>query len=421
MSFRISSDINLFEPKLATPTLNGQSLTSSINGPIWQSPGDNFIHTKTIESLADFPDPIAGVITLESGTNYYITTNVNIGSNVLESDGGRIGLTGNSSELSSLTSTTAGNMITSTNTVVLRWLTLTCTTGTVLNLNGTTNPTAAIDWFGVNFLNCPNVGTITTYSNVIGVSMAFLSSSNLILDGTINTVGFDGCIFSNPASTSLVFAATLTIVGRVRIQFSSFVATGANSSIDMNVATTIPNEQYILFRCIFSGGAANYLLGVPSTDNKASFESNTGINNSVTLANYSMSGNAIPTTIAIVGVYTKILGTTTSNALSERFTLTNNRATYTAPSPNIFEITGVATISAAAFKQYNLQIHVNDLPVGPISQSTVLAPTILENITIQTVVSLTTGDYVELWISNIVDTASVIVSNLSMIVAKIKL
>lgn len=382
-----------------------------------------FTNYKYIERLADFPTPVSNVITLKENLTYYITTNIDLGENRL-SCSGICSIIGTSSETSSLTSTTAGALITAVDTFVIRWITFTNTVGTVFDMDASlgTNTNPALDWFGVNFLNCPTIGTIKDYSNFIGFSMAFLTSGNLTFDGSIGTIAFDTSIFTNPTGTTIILPSTLTVTRRIRIQFSSFVVTGANSAINLDVGATIPNDQYVIFRCNFAGGATNMLLGVDSTDNKAGFVQNSGIPNSISYSSYYMTSNSTLTTISVQGTYYKILGTTTSGTLTQRFTNTNNRATFTGTVNGFFKVDCILTVIESNNILFSICIAKNGIAI-PSSQSTFTTSgnSKAENVSVTDVVEIETDDYIEIFIANLTSTSNPTVTELHAHVQRLTL
>ena len=402
------------------------TLTTGSENVVFDNLQRKLLYSVDVETLDDFPEPISGVIYLDDMTSYKIGTHVDIGPNRLDASGGTVGLIGNSSELSSITSSSSGALITSDDTIVARWITFTNSVGPALNMDANTpisgNPNPAIDWFGVNFLATTVVGSIKNYSNFIGFSTAFLSSGNLTFDGTFGTVAFDTCLFANPATTSLIFASTLTINVRVRIQFSSFVTLSGKTSIDFSDNVIIPDAQYILFRCAFSGGTTTHVTGVQETDNTAFFEDNSGIENSRTVCKIHMTNNAIATSIALIDTWYKISGTTISNSYTQRFdNSTTNRCIYTGPSPQLFGVTAIISLINGQNRSYSFAVAKN----GVIQDDTVFEITTssggrIDNMSTQYLTEMTTGDYIELYIRNNTDASDPTITHLSTRIVRVR-
>jgi hypothetical protein len=423
---------NLDHSKRIKWDLSGQdtgetiTLTTGTRDVVFDDLQRNLLYTVYIESLGDFPDPIASVIYLADMTAYKIGTHVDIGANRLDSSGGTVGLIGNSSELSSITTSSSGALITSDDTVVARWITFTNTVGPALDMDADSpasgNPNPAIDWFGVNFLATAVVGMIKNYRNFIGFSTAFLSSGALTFDGTFGTIAFDTCLFSNPAVTSLLFASTLTINVRVRIQFSSFVTASGRTSISFDAGATIPDAQYNLFRCSFSGGSTTHLIGVSETDNTAFFEDNSGIENSRTVSDIHMNGNATVTTISLIDTWYKISGTTTANSYTQRFdNSTTNRCVYTGPDKQLFRTSAIISLTDGSNRTYDVGVAKNGVvQTDSIFEVTTSSGGRIDNMSTQYLTELTTGDYIELFIRNNTDDSDPTITHLSINITRVR-
>jgi hypothetical protein len=389
---------------------------------------NNFLESSKIEfidKVEDFPEAVSGVITLADNQTYFITTTVDLlGARIV--CGQNTTIIGGSSENCILKSTglaAATPLITSIYSLPMRNISI--THGTALDLNGSGTPTAAIDWFGVNFLDCNSsgggsgVGTIQNYSNFIMSDCALLNSSGMTFNGTIGTVGFVQCLFSGVAAqTTLNFPSTLTITRRIRATYSSFVAFGGATAINVSTSAVIPVEGYILDTINFSGGAT-YTAGVQFNDNKALFINCKGIGNSAEIGQAYYINNTTQNPIATTGVFEKILGTTTASPVNQKFSHTNNRLTYTGGITRSFRVT--ASCSAQAITTNNTTILVRAAKNGTTiaeseSQATTSGTLRNENFYSQAIVELTTNDFIELFIANATNANNLLVTELNMIV-----
>jgi len=389
---------------------------------------NNFLESTKIEfidKVEDFPEAVSGVITLADNQTYFITTTVDLlGARIV--CGQNTTIIGGSSENCILKSTglaAATALITSQYSLPMRNLSI--THGTALDLNGSGTPTAALDWFGVNFLDCNSsgggsgVGTIQTYSNFIMSDFALLNSSGMTFNGSIGTVGFVQCLFSGVAAqTTLNFPSTLTITRRIRVTYSSFVAFGGATAINVSTSAVIPVEGYILDTVNFSGGAT-YTAGVQFNDNKALFTNCKGIGNSAEIGQCYYINNTTQNGIATTGVFEKIVGTTTASSVNQKFDHTNNRLTYTGGITRSFRVT--ASCSAQAITTNNTIILVRAAKNGATiaeseSQATTSGTGRNENFYSQAIVELTTNDFLELFIANATNANNLLVTELNMIV-----
>jgi hypothetical protein len=383
-------------------------------------PGSAFVF---VTKKSDLPAPSGGVINLVAGTTYFLTKTIDLTGDRLVA-GNNTTILGGSSENCGLISTGLSSstaLLSSTFSLPLRNLYI--THGTALNLDATGNSTAAIDWFGVNFVNCATVGTIKTYSNVIWSDCALLSSANLTFDGTIGTVGFNTCIFSGiAAQTIMIFPSTLTITRRIRIIYSSFVAISGGTAINVNTSAVIPSESYILDSVNFSGGAT-YVAGVQHTDDKAFFKNNKNIENTAELGQMYYNGNATENTIATQGVFEKILGTTTANANNTKFSHTSNRLTYTAGITREFVITANASAQSVTTQTATIAIRIakNGTTIAESeSRATTSQNARNENFFCQALVELATNDFVELFIANNTSALNLLVTDLNFLIRAVE-
>lgn len=380
-------------------------------------PFSNFVY---VEGLSDLPTAVSGVITLADNTTYFITTTVDLlGARLVA--GQNTTIIGGSSENCRIKSTglTGTALITSEWSLPIRNITIEAQTALDLDANGNANQ--ALDWFGVNFTDCTNVGTIANYTNFIAADSALLNSANLTFDGSFGTIGFSQCLFDGRANQTIItLPSTLTITRRFRVIYSSFVVLSGETGINVNTSATIPVDSYILDTVNFSGGGT-YISGVPYTDNKALFVNCKGVSNSNEISTYYMNGNATLTDIVTTDVAVKIAGTTTGGSITQKFTNTNNRATYTGALNKTFLVGAVASVTSASTNdQIGFYVAKNGVVITDSEiYVTTNASSRAESVSIQGVVELSTNDYIEIWVENKTDTSDVTVTNLNVIIRAI--
>lgn len=373
-----------------------------------------------VSSLDDLPNASSGIINLEDEKTYYFTNAIDLNGDRLVG-GSNTTILGSSSENSSITSTGLGTgiaLLTSIYSTPIRHITFK-DVHTAINFNGVTNPDdMALDWTGVNFLNVPNIGSITEASNFIYDKGAFLNSKGISFDGTIGTVGLGNCLFSGDglAGDIILIESTCVIERRFRMIYSSVVAFGSTIGINVNSSSTIPVESYILDTVNFSGGST-YLAGVMVNDNKTAFVNCKGIQNSTEVSQYYMNNNATATVIASTSTPVKIAGTTTSASITQKFTNTNNRSTYNGSFVRVFYITATLSFDSGNNNQIGCYIAKNGTVLN---ESEVYGTTSgtgrAENVTIQTLVELSENDYIEVFVENATSSTNITVTDLNVIV-----
>jgi len=374
-----------------------------------------------VASKSDLPTAVSGVITLQDSITYFITTTVDLTGDRLVG-GQNTSIIGGSSENCYLKSTGLSSstaLITSQYSLPLRNVSF--THGKVLDLDGD-GVNTALDWFGINFVNCATIGTIKDYSNFVMGDSAFLNSSGMSFDGTIGTIAFGNCLFDcTSGGTAITILSTATISRRFRIIYSSFVTLSGETSINFSTSASVGNERYILDTVNFSGGGT-YITGVDQTSNKSLFTNCVGIQNTTTRGFYYMVNNTTDTPIGVpnVNTWVKALGTTTADSNNSKFTHTNNRLTYTGAFNTSFLVSVNTAVRAGASNQ--------NISIGIAKNGTILASS---EMTIRTSTSnqehpgstqyqidLVTNDYVELFVKNNQST-DVRVSDLNFSVVKI--
>lgn len=392
------------------------SLQNQINDILLKLPDPEL---KFVNNKNDLPTAVSGVITLADNVTYFITKTIDLTGDRLVG-GQNTTIIGGSSENCILISTgldASTALLSSAWSIPMRNISI--THGTALNLDATGNANQAIDWFGTNFLNCATVGLIKSYSNVILSDCALLNSANMTFDGTIGTVGFQQCLFQGLASQkTLNFPGTLTITRRIRAIYSSFVAFGGATAIDVSTSAVIPVEGYILDTINFSGGAT-YTAGVQYTDNKALFQNCKGINNSAEIGQMYYTNNTTQNTIATTNVFEKVVGVTTASAINQKFSHTNNRLTYTGGIARAFRATAFCSAQAITTNATTILIRIakNGVTIAESeAQSTTSATGRNESFPCQAIVELTANDYLEVWIANATNANNLLVTELNMIV-----
>lgn len=354
-----------------------------------------------VQRKADLPAASNGVISLRDNTNYFFTSNVDLMGDRLVAGQNTV-ILGGSSENCNISSTglSAGTaLLTSEWSLPIRNVSF--THALMLDLDADGNADQALDWFGVNFLNCASVGRIANYSNFIMTDSALLNSANMEFDGSIGTIGFNQCLFSGIAGqTTLNFPSSLTVTRRIRVIYSSFIASGGATAINVSSSATIPVESYILDTVNFSGGAT-YTAGVTYTSNTALFQNCKGITNSGEIGQMYFSSNASATSVAQANTFYKITGTTAAGSINQKFSHSSNRLTYTGAITRAFKVTGIASVVANSGNRVSLRVGKDGTTLAESdSKATISATNRFENLACHAIVELATNNYIELFVAN---------------------
>lgn len=377
-----------------------------------------------VYTIADLPTPISNVITLADNVTYYFINDLDLVGNRLVS-GADTAILGASSENCSITSTGLGvgvPLLTSVYTTPIRHITFK-DVDTCLDFDGL-GGTMALDWTGVNFENIPNVGTLKDFNNFIFSKGAFLNSKGLIIDGTVGTIGVDNSIFvgSGAAGNIIDILPTCVVTRRFRIIYSAFVVFGSTTGINVDVSATIPTESYILDTVNFSGGAT-YLAGINDTSNKALFVNCVGITNVSANGQLYMQNNATITTVVAPSTFYKVLGTTIPSTDNSKFSHANNRLTCDAEVSRKYLIQCSVSFDSGnnnvcEFGFYDSQLATVRTPSRILATANSAGRA--ESVTFFCVVSMISGDFLEVHAANNTGANDITVTDMNFTITDIK-
>ena len=378
--------------------------------------------TVTVRGLEDLPDPIDGVIPLEAGRYYHVTDVVTFDGLQLRLGAGTV-LEGTSSESAALVSTGLSEGVPfllspiGGGALPMRNLRITAD-GPALALDGEGGPLSALDWQAVNFVDCPEVGTIAGYTNFIMSDSAFLNSAGLVFDDSIGTVGFFQCIWTIPeGETAITLPATFTATRRFRWTYSPMVVPTTSTGVQVaDLAGSFPNKES--FSVLYSpfSGSGTFIDGAAYNDPEVSFFESAGLTNSAVSGNAYMIGNATATPIAVAGTYYKALGTTTPGDYIARFTAENsNELVYTGALPRWASLLATATLSGSANKVAGVRLAINGATLPSSGTAVTLnAGGRVESVALQDVYLLQPGDTISIYVANETDTSAVTAVNVQL-------
>ena len=381
-----------------------------------RSPWGGPINSAQIQSVEDFTKKNSTSVFLEDNKTYIIEGEVDLnGLNIVA--GRNVSIFGYGPENCILKSTGLETaFINSACNIQIQNVTISAKIA--LNLDASTNPGSAIDWFKVNFLNCETIGTVKSYDNFIGLVLGFLNSDGLSFDGTIGTIGIESSIFTGTGNgVSVILPASLTITRRIRIIYSAFVVFGSQIGIKYEGAT-IPNEGFILDTVNFSGGGV-YLDGITESNNKSLISNTKGVDNSANIGQLIIEGNAVPTVIT-KNVYTKGEGASIAGPYVEKFVHASGRLQYEGALTGYFKITTVISLFSGNNNVIGIRIAKNGIVNESVTQKTTTSGAgRSENVVFSDIESLSPGDFVEIYITNQTASNNVTVENLNMIIERL--
>tara|TARA_R110002167_G_scaffold53361_3_gene153086 strand:+ start:3188 stop:4453 length:1266 start_codon:yes stop_codon:yes gene_type:complete len=365
-----------------------------------------------INAKTDFPAPIAGVITLLADTQYVIGADINLGSDVFVLQDLTC-ISGSESILTTLTSTSAADLFTMLDaTVSINNLTIDIPNGRVFNYTDT----------GSRILRCKEL--------IVNCDMwgAFISTSasNIRFNNCEGTIETDGMTFTGNFRVLLWDTSTITINnGSIwdlgTATFDSIIIdiviatllngsaglTGAVGSANIN-ANGIGSMQRMV-----NSNVGVPLAGITPDDALWEFFGNDSIRDTRPDGLLSMQGNAVATVIATAGVHVLVAGVWTVEDASQFTGSTAGRLTYNGTKDIKLPIDFSCSLEpvSGGLRNLSMQVAINGAVIAG------------SNITVRTSsgtpteavpiwqATLTTGDYVEVWVANNDSTIDVLVSS----------
>lgn len=170
---------------------------------------DNYVLVKT---LADFPAPSGGVITLVAGTMYEINGTISMGTNKIDINGCEI--TGGDSNNDKLNFTGTGALFTSTKGGIIKNLTLYGNgTNNLFSLNDSSQLLNLVVR-DCNIAAFASVGSITGYNLVLMNLLGYVSNANgITYNGVMHLFVKDQSWFPSNAGTVITLTGNFDVVG----------------------------------------------------------------------------------------------------------------------------------------------------------------------------------------------------------------
>jgi hypothetical protein len=370
---------------------------------------DNFV---LVKSAADFPAPVAGVITLASNTVYElngtITTvnKINLNNAWIcgrDAINDKLIYTGATGEL--FTGSAGGNV---------RQLTLCAPTpGTkVFNINAA--------GANVNFtvLNCYignsyEVGVVQNFGGVVYFqTVAYLGNTNGITFQNDSVVAVINTLWDkNNHNTYEKFAGTFSAIQKSTGAMRT-VSSNASVGIDVSGITAVSTAE---LKNVLFVGDGTFKTGSFSNNWEVEADGLFTEKDDRASGNIYISSTAL-TTFAAAGTPTKLLGSTSTADLYRVTSSTDNRMTYTGKKPRNFQaicsLTGTQTGSGMIYAFF---IAKNGVVLNESKQVVkFMNSSDQQSVALSCNVYLTPGDYVEVWVANVGSTTGLTVQSLNL-------
>jgi hypothetical protein len=373
-----------------------------------------------VNSVADFPDPVADVITLEVAATYSLQGLIDISPNRLVIPDG-VEVFSENRLTRGLTSSNAGALITANDggSFVFREVLLSSTGGgCYLDLSGS-GSAIFNDAFGIGS------GSVSTISSMNNISFRNFS----MIDGGSGTYGFlfSGTIGEFNCSNGFnsgwtgvlydfgtaVFSRGMIMGGGVRMLTD--VGNTAISGMAASANIAAGSFGLVYSNKITGGGTA--LSGIVYSDARWEFTKTQGIDETRSDALQSLSGNVTETVITTTSTPVLAMGTWTCQDSVQFICDAAGRMTYTGEQPQSMPIDftfslllasgGAATVSGV--------IAINGVAKTETATHVTTSASSLGSGVCIWQHHFTTGDYVELWVENDDNTTDIIVNGVGRV------
>jgi hypothetical protein len=404
------SDVNSASP-LTSPVPAGMIVYSSggalsdgfyfWSGAKWlevQSSADVRSNYVLVKSAADLPAPVGGVITLTAGTTYEVNGTIVLTSKINLNGCYLIGMDATNDKL--VYTPSSGELFTGTKGGAVKTLTLVANaTGSKLfNLDlGATETLLVRD---ANIVSCKDVGLVKG-GNVIFFSVinyagntsgiTYQDNANLLLDNT--------AWFSTNGGTFEKFTGSFTMIEKLGGFYQAMAANSA-TALDVSGITAI-SEGGNLKNTAFVGTGTK----VTGTFSKKWEVEAAGINtekDAAATGTLYVSSSAV-TNINTINTPVKVAGTTTATELVRFTSPVSNRLLYDGTKTRTFIVSAVASASGTSGTLiYSFYVYKNGVQIPASRQRTKVTSSAgdIQVIALVTTVTLSPGDYVEVWTEN---------------------
>lgn len=439
-----SYDVDVADSALNVAETADQEVQSKVNfvggiegnGVPIQSPEN----VTVINELADFPAPVGGVIELSGGTAraYEIASKtIDIGSNVFSVSGAAVTVKGLHRVASQIATTSSNPMFSMTGgSLYIESCGINCANGNVLNITG--GDVFVLDLCTV--YNCISLGNVSDVFIVSFRTATVLSTqtSGLTFGGALNQLNMSNCLAGNFVDgagfgwngTLLNFGTS--VIGSINIQSGNRFYSEAGNTIISGASNGTDNLTPTGLGAISGNsflGEGTYLNNWSEQDLRFDYLGNHGLEESMADAWITSTDNALITDIIAVNTPVRANAVYTEESANRFTTDSTGRCTYV----GVDDIAGVPINLSCSLEptSNNRQMAVyiakgNDgtgiIPSYPVAiinntkQSVrtdngdaTSAPTLAQ-------VSLTKGDFFEIWIENQTNSDDIYIRNPKLII-----
>lgn len=367
---------------------------------------DNYVR---VRSAADFPAPVAGVITLVAGVEYEINGTIVL-TNSINLNGCTI--KGEDSSNDKLIYTGGGAMFTGNKTGNLRFLSITASAGSVFNIDAlATNQNMVVQ--NCFFLGCNSVGTIAGVGGtVFFATVAYFVNTNGITFQNDHNVVLNNTLWD--VSNFNIYERFVGTFNVIQLLGGDRLVTSANTATALDISG-ITSVSAASAKVIMFVGTGTYVNGTFTNSWEVEANGVSTQKDDVAGGNMYMT-TPTATTFGAINTPVKVLGTTTSVGLYRMTNPANNRLTYTGSKTRAFFVSCALSITQPNSNRFfSFYIAKNGVVIPESRQDIkVVNSTDQVSIPISCRVTMAPGDYIEVWVANQTATTDVTVQTLNL-------
>ena len=369
---------------------------------------NNFV---LVQSTADLPAPVAGVITLAAGTTYEINGTITLTSKINLNGCYLIGKDANNDKL--IYTPSSGELFTGTKGGTIKTLTLAAITTGAKLFNLDLGASENLIMRDNVIANCKEVGLVKggyiVFFSVINYSgntngITYQDVDHLLLDNT--------AWFSNNYNTYEKFVGTFSMIEKLG-GFCDGVS--GNGVVEIDVAGITDITDAATFKNTAMIGAVTRVNGSFSGKWEVECPGITTEKDDVSTGNLYLTSNS-STSFSAVNTPTKVLCTTTGTGLFRVSSPASNRLRYDGIKTRRFSVMASLSVTAqSANKNFSFYIYKNGVKLPESEQAMRLSTGVDKaSITLSCTIQLATNDYIEIWAANTSDASSMTVETMNL-------
>lgn len=384
--------------------VNGALTATSISD---QNGGQFATSVKVVNSLSEFPTPVANVITCEADTLYAYGENINIGLNTFDVSAGGVSFTNFNTLGKILQSDTTGTMFTGVDANFSMYrCRVACPNGQLVDVSNSAGNegTSVFIMDQVNVTTCAKLGTITDIASwvVTGTGVFDADDGWSISCPTMRALRYENSGIATTSVSAVLIDLLDTICPFVNI--TNPLHAGPVGAIALkgliDSGNVPPNAVAKHIGASYVGGISPF-SGITEDDYRWGFSDNgSQVKDSSPCALLAMRGSLLDTTISSPDTPVKVNGVFNEEAFSHFSLDPSGTATYIAEKPTVVHVLLETAIEAASGNNINITVYLakNGVIIPNSGMSNNVSNNDPKTNSIPWVLTLIQNDYLEIFV-----------------------